>query len=117
MTTKTEGNHTGEFLLSEGNGNISREQVTVAQGATAIRSGTVMGKITASGKYIAYVDAAVDGSGVAAGILFADLPAQTGSVDHKAAIIARSAEVIASKIVGSDANAVTELAALGIIQR
>lgn len=117
MSTKTEGLHDAEFLLSEGNGQISREQVTVAQGTAAIVAGTVMGKITASGKYIAYVDGAVDGSGVAAGILLTNLPAQTGSADHKATIIARSAEAIATLVTGEDASGIAELAALGIILR
>jgi hypothetical protein len=30
---KTESMHAGEFLLSEGNGNISREAINVAAGA------------------------------------------------------------------------------------
>ena len=33
MATLNEGKHTAEFLLSEGNGYISREQVTVAAAA------------------------------------------------------------------------------------
>lgn len=46
MTTFTEGKHTGEFLLSEGNGSISREQVVIAAAASAMVPGTVVGKIT-----------------------------------------------------------------------
>jgi len=37
------------------------------------KSGIVLGKITASGLYAPYVDAAVDGTGVAAGILFSSV--------------------------------------------
>lgn len=37
-------------------------------------SGIVLGKITATGLYGPYVDAAVDGTGTAAGLLFASLP-------------------------------------------
>ena len=36
-------------------------------------SGIVLGKLTAGGKYVPYVDAGVDGSGTAAGFLFASV--------------------------------------------
>lgn len=49
------------------------DMVTVNQAAqTTLKVGTVMGKITASGKYIAAVETAVDGSKVAAGIFIGD---------------------------------------------
>ena len=38
-----------------------------------IKSGIVLGKLTAGGKYVPYVDAAVDGSGTAAGILLSSV--------------------------------------------
>jgi hypothetical protein len=51
MTVLTQGNQTGEFLLSEADGQLSRENVTVTvAGAVALPSGTVLGKITATGK-------------------------------------------------------------------
>ncbi len=46
--TKTEGFHAGEFLLSEGAGSISREQVTLAATAKALPAGQVLGIVTAS---------------------------------------------------------------------
>ena len=46
MTVFNEGKHTGEFLLSEGNGSISRETVTISSAAAALVPGTVLGKIT-----------------------------------------------------------------------
>lgn len=45
MTTLTEGKRTGEFLLSEGNGSISREQIVVSSTAGAMVPGTVLGRI------------------------------------------------------------------------
>lgn len=49
------------------------DMVTVNQASqTTLKVGTVMGKITASGKYIAAVETAVDGSKVAAGIFIGD---------------------------------------------
>lgn len=110
-----EGKYTGEFLLSEGNGTISREQVTIAAAAGALPAGQVVGKITASGKYVAYSNAASDGTEVAAGVLYA--PAPDLAADQKAVIIARNAEVMDGMLTGIDANGRVDLAALGIICR
>lgn len=115
MPTLTEGRHTAEFLLSEANGYQSREQVVLAAAAAALSAGTVMGKITASGKYVAYSNAAVDGSQTAAGILYANAP--DSAADQKVTIIARNAEVKGTSLTGSDAPALVELAAIGIIVR
>lgn len=48
-----EGVYTGEFLISEGNGTISREEVTVTQAGTALASGTVLAKHTAGAATVA----------------------------------------------------------------
>ena len=115
MTVFTEGKHTGEFLLSEGNGSISREQVTIAAAASAMVPGTVLGKITASGKYVAYSNAASDGSEVAVGILYAAVP--DSASDQKAVIFARHAEVIADLLTGLDAAGRADLLGVGIVCR
>lgn len=115
MTTLTEGKHAGEFLVSEGNGWISREAVTIVSGQNLV-AGTVLGKITASGKYKAYSNAAADGSEVAAGILFDNVDASGGDVAG-AVMIARHAEVNGDELTGNDANGTTDLAALAIIVR
>lgn len=44
MTILTETPHAGEYILSEANGSLSREEVTVSGGAFV--AGTVLGKIT-----------------------------------------------------------------------
>ncbi len=44
MTTLTEGTHAGEFLVSEAEGTLSRESVTVAAGAGVVTAGMVLGK-------------------------------------------------------------------------
>lgn len=110
-----QGNFTAEFLLSEANGTRSREQVTVAAAAAAMVAGTLVGKITATGKYKAYNSANTDGTEVAAGVLYHDVPDSTS--DQKAVIIARDAEVQSSELTGSDAGGVADLAAVGIIVR
>ena len=44
MTTLTEGQHAGEFIVSENEGHLSREIVTVASGQN-LKAGTVYGRI------------------------------------------------------------------------
>ena len=111
----TEGKHTAEFLLSEGNGSISREQVVISSTAAAMVPGTVVGKITATGEYVAYSNAANDGSEVATGVLYAGVA--DSAADQRAVIIARHAEVIASELTGLDTAGKADLLALGIICR
>ena len=61
MPELQEGRYAGEFIVSEGNGKISRETITVLSGQN-LQAGAVLGKVTASGKYKALDPAAVDGS-------------------------------------------------------
>ncbi|MBF6987250.1 head decoration protein [Cupriavidus sp. IK-TO18] len=114
-TSFTEGLHTAEFLLSEAKGSYSREQVTLAAGAAALSSGTLLGKVTATGKYVAYANGASDGSEVAAAILYAGAPDL--AVDQKVAVISRAAEVYSGALVGLDSAARADLAAAGIVVR
>lgn len=110
-----EGKHTGEFLLSEGNGSISREEVTIAAAAPAMVPGELVGKITATGKYTKYADGNSDGSQTCAGILYRGV--SDSASDQKAVIIARYAEVAAAELTGLDTPARADLAAIGIIVR
>lgn len=122
-TVKTLPYGTGAYIKSEGNGDISREAVTIASGSGALLAGTVLGKITASGKYKPYDNDASDGSEVAAAILYADCDAT--SADVKATVTARQAEVWKERLVWgagvtTDAEktaAYADFAALGIIVR
>ena len=52
MTTFTEGTHPGGFLVWEAFRDYTRETITIASGTLA--PGTVLGRITASGKYTRY---------------------------------------------------------------
>lgn len=113
MATLSEGFHDGEFLLSEANGNRSREVVTLTGGPYV--AGQVLGKITASGKYTEYDNGASDGTQAAAAILYA--AADGSAADVQATVIIRDAEISSSALTGSDANGVTDLLALGIIVR
>lgn len=119
MTVLTQGIESYEFLLSEATGMRSRGQATVTiAGAVALPSGTVVGRITATGKLIKYADGAADGSQAAVGVLGTPLPGVNG--DYKATIIERDAEVIGKYLNGGvalDANGIADLKLLGIIVR
>lgn len=119
MTTLNQGIEPLEFLLSEANGMASRDQETVTiAGAVALPSGTVVGKITATGKYIAHLIGASDGSQNAAGILGTELAGVNG--DYKALVFKRGCEVIGNRLNGGTAPVtatITALALLGIIVR
>jgi hypothetical protein len=112
---KTEGRHTGEYIISEANGTLSRAQVTVMQTGVALEAGTVLGKVTASGKYVPYLNTAADGSEVAAAILYPTLVAATG--DISTVVHVRLMEVSESALVGIDAPGKLDLAAAMVIVR
>lgn len=114
MTIKTEKNYAAEFLLSEGNGQISRESITVAAG-DALPAGQVLGIITATGKYTDYDNTATDGSEVAAGILYAPLAASAS--DRNGVAIVRLAEVIEARLTGLDDAGRADLKTRNIIVR
>ena len=96
MTALTEGQHTGEFILSEAEGKLSRETVTLTV-ATGIvqQAGTVLGKLTGTGKYVPYDNAGGDGSDVAAGVLYDNIDNSGGvaPVDFDAVVLVRDCEV------------------------
>lgn len=119
MTVLTQGLQPLEFLISEANSSFSRDQFTATvAGAAALPSGTVMGRITATGKLIKYLDGAVDGSQTAVGVLGTPLPGVNG--DYKALVFTRACEVIGAKLNGGvalDAAGQADLKALGIIIR
>jgi hypothetical protein len=130
MAVLTEPRHPAEFLLSEANGNRSRDVITLASnGSTAIayEAGAVLALVTATGKYVYYDNAGSDGTEAAATVLYegVTVPA-TG--DLKAVAITRDAEVKADSLVFDPslsggtlttaiAAAVVDLAAKGIIVR
>ena len=121
MPVLNEGRYAGEFIVSEGNGRISRETITVLSGQN-LQAAAVLGKITASGKYKVLAPAAVDGSEVAAGILYDAVDAS--AADTEGVAIVRLAEVNAAEFVwpasitgGQKTTALGQLASLNIIAR
>ena len=123
MTVLTEGRHPGEFLMSEANRQRSRGNITVASGAGIIAPGTVLGKVTASGKYVASAVGASDGSQSAVAIALYGCDASSQDVDIAA--IVRDAEVNGNvltyhadrDLTAEKVAANADLAAVGIIVR
>lgn len=118
----------GNYLVSEANGTRSREVVTIAEGVNR-QSGTVLGKVTATGKYVP-VDPTngtgqgetPDGSQVAVAVLFAEVDANLA--DKPGVITARDAEVEAAALIWPAAittnqktAALGQLASVGIVAR
>lgn len=113
MTTILTSNpRLAEFMLAEASGQRSRENIVVVQSGTEIKSGTILGKITASGKYAPYSNAASNGTEVAAAVLYNYLPARTG--DTKAVGFVRDCEINRYALTGLDAAGEADLVAKGI---
>ena len=110
MPVLTEGRYAGEFIVSEGNGKISRETITVLSGQN-FQAGAVLGKVTASGKYKVLAPAAVDGSEVAAGILYDAVDAS--AADAEGVTVVRLAEVDAASCLARRRPATQQTTALG----
>lgn len=121
MTVFTEGRHPAEYILSEANGYRTREVGTLLTGNKLV-PGTVLGRITASGKLTVLTPGASDGSQTAAGVLYDNVDAT--AADKPAVYHARDAEVNGLALTWpagisapNKTAAITALAALGIIVR
>ena len=90
MTTLIEGRHPGGFLVWEAFRDYTRETVTIAAGT--LEPGTVLGRITASGKYAAHDPAAVDGTETAVAVLWGKADASAG--DASAVAVVRGPAVV-----------------------
>ena len=96
MTTRIEGARTGDLILKEAPQRFSREEVTIAAGAD-LRPGSVLGQITASGKYVFYSPAATDGSQTPIAVLATY--ARAASADVRATVISREAKLLQTALV------------------
>ncbi|MCE8556318.1 head decoration protein [Ruegeria pomeroyi] len=121
MPTLTETPHPGGFLVWEAFRDYTRETITVASGT--LEPGTVLGKITASGKYAAHDPAAVDGTETAVAVLWGKADASGGDVPAVAlvrgpAIVNRHDLVFAGTPTDPEITAAhTALLAAGILTR
>ena len=92
MTVLNENPHDGNFNLSEDDeGRLSRDNIIIASGAAQLQPGTVLGKLTASGKFVPSPATAADGSETAVAVLVGSVDAT--SADVVAVAVTRHAEV------------------------
>ena len=120
MNTLTESTHAGEYILSEANGERSRESGVVTGGDYP--AGTVLGRVTADGKLTAHDPGGAGGVENAVAVLYGAVDASTADADG--AITARDSEVDdgllawpAGISVGDKSDAIASLAGAGIIVR
>lgn len=111
---KIESMHAGEFLLSEGAGNISREAINVAAGP-ALEPGQILGLVTASSEFAPYQPTAEDGTENAVAILYG--PLGESDVARRGRAIVRLAEVSEAHLTDLDPAAEKALAAHFVIVR
>lgn len=113
--------YTGEALVVELHKDYSRDVITIASGAGVVKTCTVLGKITASGKYVPVAPAANDGSQVAASVNID--PVDATSADKKATGWTRGVVLNQSELnfgalnAGQIAAAIAQLADNGVVVR
>jgi len=110
----TEGKYRAEFLLSEADGEISRDNVTVTVPAlTKLIPGQVLGVISADGKRVPVDSTASDGRETAYSVLYGELDNTAGvaPADFAAVEINFSAEVGSADLVWGSSDS-----AAGIVQ-
>lgn len=113
-TIFTEGPRAGGYIADEVSVNLSRKEGVMASGGGVVEAGTVVGIVTASGKYAPLDTEASDGSEDAAGVLFDTVDAT--SADADCVVSAALTAVNASEIIWpdgiSDGDKNTAIAAL-----
>ena len=123
MPTLTQAPSQGDVVKFQINPNYTNEAITLLLG-TNYKSGAVLGKITASGKYKLAVVGAVDGSAVAVAVLLN--PADATLADATGIILARGPVIVSKAALVFDASVNTapltatkhaELTAVGIVPR
>ncbi|MCO6057313.1 head decoration protein [Pseudomonas sp. MOB-449] len=112
MPVLTESRRAGDFVLSEANGNLSRDRIVIDTGVHL--PGTVLGQVTATKKFVALDPAATTGAENAAAVLRDHADATDGDVNAVGYV--RLAEVRADMLVWpagiSDNDKAEALAAL-----
>jgi len=98
MTTLTEGQHAGEFMVSEANGSRSRETKTLILGQN-LSAGAVLGEITKSGSATSAADAGNTGNG-AMGAVTVSAGANVG--DYVLSVVATAANAGAFEVENPD---------------
>lgn len=107
---------TADFILSEANGQRSRENAILAATLVTLAAGQLLTQ-GGDGKYVAYAGpgADLDEPITADAVLYGNVPAS--DEDQQVVVIARDAELAGDLLVGLDAPARVALGAAGIIVR
>lgn len=84
--------HSSEWLKHELDPILYRGQVVIPASTGNLITGTVMAKVTASGKWVPHVNGAADGTEDAAGVLLHGVDASGGS-DVNAVIVTGEAQI------------------------
>lgn len=118
---KQQGPLISDFLFYEMAPEYCREVVTLT--GENLNKGTVLGKITASGKWASYDNTASNGLEVASGVLLEDVDAST--VDRAALVLVRGPAIVKTNGLSwnpqNDSTAITaglnDLKAIGILSK
>lgn len=112
-----------DVVKTEGPNRYSRDEVTILSGVGKIIPGTVLGKVTASGKYKAVTPGASDGTEVASRISLQHADA-TSADAPRTVVLSRMAEVVAQALVwpvgitnNQKTAALAQLETAGIVAR
>lgn len=102
------GTFTPKTIIAKGCG--TRRPATIASGLQ-LAAGTVLGKVTASGLYVAYSSGASDGSQKAVGILLQTIDTTAAGYGGAAesAMLVGGATVYYDQLVGVDEDAISDL--------
>lgn len=111
-----------DIVKDEGKNRFSRDTDTLASGSGIVKIGTVLAKVTASGKFKPLAPGASDGTQIAAAIILQASDAT--SADQTVVNLKRRAQVVLQELVWpvgitdpQKKTALDQLAALGIIAR
>lgn len=116
MPFVTQAARTADFIVSEANGQRSRENAVIAATTDVLPAGQVL-SLGVDGIYVAYDGAGDDPDAPlsADAVLYASAPISTA--EQMVVVIARDAEVAAALLVGLDAGARASLAGRGVLVR
>ena len=123
MVTLNEGRYPEEHLLWEPNRDYCREVITVLSGSGVIEPGTVLGKITASGKYKPATATGTDGAQVASVVSVYGCDATSADATVLASVrltAVNGKQIVYGATINDDAKkaaANAQLAAVGIVVR
>lgn len=107
---------TADFILSEANGQRSRENALLAATLVTLAAGQLLTQ-GGDGKYVVYSGPGADPDApiTADAVLYSNVPAS--DADQQIVVIARDAELTGELLAGVDAPARVALGAAGIIVR